>query len=114
MTGLYYSLITKDDVDNATGVVGQRSEAGMDDSLTYCYSVEGGAELAKAVTKGVVPVVGSIYVEQYLGDFGKFRPAVEQALRSTGGVMVFDIVHLNKHHLWDELSAAMNTAKHHF
>ncbi len=114
MTGLYYSLITKDDVDSAIGVVGQRSEAGMDDSLTYCYSVEGGAELAKAVTKGVVPVVGSIYVEQYLGDFGKFRPAVEQALRSTGGVMIFDIVHLNKHHLWDELSEAMETAKYHF
>lgn len=56
---------------------------------------------------GVVPVVGSIYVEQYLGDFGKFRPAVEQALRSTGGVMIFDIVHLNKHRLWDELEAAM-------
>ncbi len=107
MTGLYYSLITKDDVDRATGVVGQRSEAGMDNSLTYCYSVEGGAELAKEVTMGVVPVVGSIYVEQYLGDFGKFRPAVEQALKSTGGVMIFDIVHLNRHHLWDELAEAM-------
>ena len=28
MTGLYYTLITKEDVDKATGVVGQRSEAG--------------------------------------------------------------------------------------
>ena len=110
MTGLYYTMITKDDVDRATGVVGQRSEAGMDNSLTYCYSVEGGAELAKEVTKGVVPVIGSIYVEQYLGDFTPFRPAVEQALKSTDGVMIFDIVHLNKHKLWDELEAAMKTA----
>ena len=110
MTGLYYSLITKDDVDKATGVVGQRSEAGMDNSLTYCYSVEGGAELAKAITKGVVPVIGSIYVEQYMGDFTPFGPAVEQALKSTDGVMIFDIVHLNKHHLWDVLEQAMKTA----
>ena len=111
MTGLYYSFITKDDVDRATGVVGQRSEAGMDNSLTYCYSVEGGAEIAKEITKGVVPVIGSIYVEQYLGDFTPFGPAVEQALKSTEGVMIFDIVHLNKHKLWDELEAAMKAGK---
>ena len=111
MTGLYYTLITKSDVDRATGVVGQRSEAGMDNSLTYCYSVEGGAELAREITKGVVPVIGSIYVEQYLGDFTPFRPAVEQALKSTDGVMIFDIVHLNKHKLWDELEAAMKSVE---
>ena len=111
MTGLYYTLITKEDVDNARGVVGQRSEAGMDNSLTYCYSVEGGAEIAKEITKGVVPVIGSIYVEQYLGDFTPFRPAVEQALKSTDGVMIFDIVHLIKHGLWDELEAAMKSVE---
>ena len=111
MTGLYYSFITKDDVDKATGVVGQRSEAGMDNSLTYCYSVEGGAEIAKEITKGVVPVIGSIYVEQYLGDFTPFGPAVTQALKSTDGVMIFDIVHLNKHKLWDELEKAMKDAQ---
>ena len=111
MTGLYYSFITKEDVDKATGVVGQRSEAGMDNSLTYCYSVEGGAEIAKNITKGVVPVIGSIYVEQYLGDFTPFGPAVTQALKSTDGVMIFDIVHLNKHKLWDELEAAMKNAE---
>ncbi len=109
MTGLYYSFITKEDVDNALAVVGQRSEAGMDNSLTYCYSVEGGAEIAKEITMGVVPVIGSIYVEQYLGDFTPFGPAVTQALKSTDGVMIFDIVHLNKHKLWDELEAAMKS-----
>ena len=111
MTGLYYSFITKEDVDKATGVVGQRSEAGMDNSLTYCYSVEGGAEIAKEITKGVVPVIGSIYVEQYLGDFTPFGPAVTQALKSTDGVMIFDIVHLNKHQLWDVLEDAMKAAE---
>ncbi len=110
MTGLYYSFITKDDIDNASGDVGQRSEAGMDNSLDYWYSVEGGAEMAKEVTMGVVPVIGSIYVEMYMGEFEKFRPAVEQALKSTDGVMIFDIVHLNKHKLWDELAQAMKTS----
>lgn len=107
MTGLYYTLITKDDVDKATGVVGQRTEAGMDNSLTYCYSVEGGAEIAKEITRGVVPVVGSVYVEQFLGDFSPLGPAVAQCLKSTDGVMVFDVCHLIKHHLWDVIEEAM-------
>jgi len=111
MTGLYYSYITKSDIDKATGIKGQSSEAGLKLDLSYCYCVEGGAELAKRITKGVVPVVGSIYVEQYLGEMNKFRPAVEQALKSTGGVMVFDIVHLNKHHLWKDLEKAMKKIK---
>lgn len=111
MTGLYYSLITKEDVDKATGVVGQRTEAGMDNSLTYCYSVEGGAELAKEITRGVVPVVGSVYVEQFLGDFSPLGPAVSQCLKSTDGVMVFDVCHLIKHHLWDVVEEAMKTEK---
>ena len=107
MTGLYYTLVTKDEVDRASGVTGKRGEAAMDNSLTYCYCVEGGAELARKVTCGKVPVIGSIYVEQYLGDFRPFGPAVRQALESTDGVMVFDIVHLNKHQLWDVLEDAM-------
>lgn len=107
MTGLYYSYITKADIDNATQTKGQSSEAGLKLDLTYCYSVEGGAELAKEITRGVVPVVGSIYVEQYLGEMEKFAPAVRQSIKSTGGVMVFDISHLDKHHLWDDLAAAM-------
>lgn len=107
MTGLYYSYITKEDVDNATGTKGQSRESGLELSLDYCYCVEGGAELAKTVTMGVVPVVGSIYVEQYLGEMEKFGPAVEQSLKSTGGVMVFDISHLDKHGLWGDLEKAM-------
>ena len=107
MTGLYYSYITKEDVDNATGTKGQSIESGLELSLDYCYCVEGGAELAKTVTMGVVPVIGSIYVEQYLGEMEKFGPAVEQSLKSTGGVMVFDISHLDKHGLWGDLEAAM-------
>lgn len=110
MTGLYYSNITKEDIDKATGIKGQSTEAGLKLDLSYCYSVEGGAELAKKITCGVVPVVGSIYVEQYLGEMEKFPLAVEQSLKSTGGVMVFDVVHLGKHGLWNALEGAMRSA----
>lgn len=111
MTGLYYTLITKEDVDKATGVVGQRSEAAMDNSLTYCYCVEGGAELARRITAGVVPVIGSIYVDQYEGDVDLFGSAVSQAVKSTDGVMVFDIVHIIDNGWWEELGRAVGVSK---
>lgn len=107
MTGLYYSMITKDDVYRAAGVTEQRSEAAMDESLADYYSVEGGAELARELTKGDTRVVGSIYVAQYSDDFSLFPKAVEQSIISTGGVMIFDIVYLIENGLWDELESAV-------
>ena len=47
MTGLYYTLVTKAEVDAANGVVGQRTEAGMTDDQSYWYCIEGGAEWAR-------------------------------------------------------------------
>ncbi len=110
MTGLYYTLVTKDEVDNANGIVGQRTEAGMDaNDLTYCYSVEGGAELARALTCGAVPVCGSLYVRQYGQDGEQFARAVRQAVKDNdGGIMIFDLVHIIESDWWDLLDEALN------
>ena len=107
MTGLYYTLVTKAEVDKANGVVGQRTEAGMSDEQNYWYCIEGGAEWAKKITCGVVPVTGSIYVEQYEGDAAQFTRAVAQALRDTDGLMIFDIVHIINRGWWLELAAGI-------
>ena len=119
MTGLYYTLVTKDEVDAAQGrVIGERGESGMDpNDLTYCYSVEGGAELAQAITCGVVPVAGSLYVEQYkkkdadgkqVDDPEQFGKAVAQVMKSCeGGLMIFDLVHIINHDWWDILETNM-------
>ena len=105
MTGLYYTLVTKDEVDHARGVVGQRTEAGMDpNDLTYIYSVEGGAEFAKALTCGVVPVCGSLYVDQFTGNAEQFAKAVRQAVKDNeGGIMIFDLVHIVNNDWWQIL-----------
>ncbi|MDP3437957.1 MAG: alpha amylase family protein [Bacteroidales bacterium] len=102
MTGLYYTTVTKEDLDNATGKPGRRDEPGMDNSRTYWYTVEGGAELVKEITRGVVPVIGSLYVEQYEGDAETFSRAVKQALKSNdGGLMIFDMSHIVTRKWWD-------------
>lgn len=111
MTGLYYTLVTKDEVDKANGTVGRRTEAGMSDDNSYWYCIEGGAEWARKLTCGVVPVVGSIYVEQYDGNKAQFTRAVDQALRSTDGVMIFDLVHIINRDWWDALAEGVANRK---
>ncbi len=108
MTGLYYTNVTKDDVDKANGVVGKRTEAGMDNSRSYWYSVEGGAALVKEITAGVVPVTGSLYVEQYEGNEQLFKKAIKQALISSDGLMIFDISHIIKRNWWNILDEGIN------
>lgn len=103
MTGLYYTLVTKEDVDKANGIVGPRTESGMVNEQSYWYCVEGGAEWAKRLTDGR-PVVGSIYVEQYKDNPELFPRAVAQALRSTDGLMIFDMVHIINRDWFDALA----------
>ena len=113
MTGLYYTLVTKEEVDDQYQSVGQRTEAGMDaEARSYWYCVEGGAEMAQKITCGVVPVVGSIYVEQYQGDEERFGRAVTQAIEScSGGMMLFDLCHIVAHDWWGTLQKAIERAE---
>ncbi len=104
MTGLYYTNVTKEDLDKRDGKLGRRNEPGMDNSRTYWYTVEGGSELVKEITRGVVPVVGSIYVEQFEGDKELFLRAVQQAYKDNeGGLMIFDMSHIVTRDWWSEL-----------
>ncbi len=84
-------------------------------TLSHPDSIEFYLEKVRALGFGNVVVdVKSIMGETlydsgiapYMGEF----EGVEQALRSTGGVMVFDIVHLGKHGLWGDLERAMRNA----
>ncbi len=104
MTGLYYTLVTKEEVDNANGAVGQRTEAGMTNEHSYWYCIEGGAEWARKLTCGDVPVIGSLYVEQYSGDSAQFSRAIAQALADTDGLMIFDVMHIIKRNWWQPLA----------
>lgn len=108
MTGLYYTQVTKAEVDNSNAAVGIRTEAGMSSENSYWYCIEGGAEHVKRLTAGVVPIIGSIYVEQYKGDPVRFEKAIKQASQSCdGGVMVFDLVHIIQHNWWGELKRSL-------
>ncbi len=71
-------------------------------SYYWWYSVDGSAKIAMRVIKGVVPAYGSLYVQQYLDKHNpqQFVRAIKADLRLTDGVMIFDVVHLDKYGWW--------------
>ncbi len=68
----------------------------------WWYSVEGSAKIAKRVVAGATPVYGSLYVQQYVerNDPHQFVRAMKEVLKETEGIMVFDLVHLDKNDWW--------------
>lgn len=68
----------------------------------WWYSVKGSAKIAKKVVDGATPVCGSLYVQQYLDKNNpeQFVKAMKEVLKDTDGLMIFDIVHIDKNNLW--------------
>jgi len=110
MTGLYFTPVTKREVDTDFPDIGRRMEAGMDpEAKNHWYCIEGGAESARRIVCGAVPVTGSIYVEQYDGDAARFSRAVAQAITSCdGGVMIFDMCHICSRDWWKILGKTID------
>lgn len=103
-SGLYFYEVTKEEVEARDMIDASKlTEPGMKATKTIWYSVEGSAELVKKVTMGVIPIYGSLYVEQYKGEPERFKRAIKVALEKTDGVMIFDLMHIENYNLWKHL-----------
>lgn len=103
MTGNYYAQIMLADNPATAG-------------LTYnWWSLEGSLNGGRYVTKGKVPLVGSIDAGNTVwNNKSDIRKAIKLILSKTSGVMIFDLVHLyapQYNHmgvpLWDEVKAGL-------
>ena len=103
-TGRAHAPVAEAGGEAANGVGGRRTGGGMTDDQGYGSCIEGGAEWARRITAGVVPVTGSLYVDQYGDDAERFTRAVAEALRGTDGLMIFDIVHIIDRDWWSVLA----------
>jgi uncharacterized lipoprotein YddW (UPF0748 family) len=99
--GDYFYAVTPDEAVQA-----HRPDGRTDDWL----SVGGSAQLAMRVVMGACPVIGSLYVEQYLFDSPthafngeQFGRAMHAAFDNTDGLMIFDLVHLAQQDCWNEV-----------
>ncbi len=111
-TGCYFYEVTKEEVAELNDKQVKSGEAGLGKIKEPWYSVEGSAEIAKEVIMGVLPVIGGLYVEQYFPNGEQFTKAVNMCLKSTDGLMIFDIVHLINHGWWDYLERGMKELKY--
>ena len=112
MTGTYFYEVDIAELHSDTVRSAGRTEPDMKRNKEDWYSVEGSALLAMKVTKGVVPLYASLYVDQYKSrkNEEQFVRAVRTCLRLTGGVMIFDLVHLDTDGWWDVLARALKDA----
>ncbi|NTS43725.1 family 10 glycosylhydrolase [Flavisolibacter sp. BT320] len=106
-TGNYFFEVTKEEVKKTNAIKAARTEAGMESRRDTIYSVEGSAEIASRVTKGVVPVYAGLYVEQYKSDPEQFVKALKMCRAESQGAMVFDIVHIINYGWWSQLKKGL-------
>jgi hypothetical protein len=107
LSGNYFFEVTKDELKSLKEKDLKQTEAGIKKSKEDWYSVEGSAEMVNRVTMGVVPVFAGLYVEQYENNSEQFGKAVKMCLDKSGGVMIFDIVHIINKDWWDVLRTSL-------
>lgn len=109
MTGNYFYEVKIEELRDTTVPKTKLTEPSMKLTKGYWNSVEGSAHMAKKVTKGVIPVLGSLYVDQYKANENptQFEKAIRLLLKETDGIMIFDLVHLRKYGWWEHFRRAV-------
>ncbi len=74
------------------------------------WTVEGGITNVKQVTRGAVPVVAGLAVENYYNNPNQLAEAVELCLKNAHGVMLFDFWHIAEKNLWSKVNQGVCNA----
>ncbi len=109
ISGNYYFEVSKEEALKAPPKGSE--EGGAVAKNEYWQSVEGSCEIVREVTKGVVPVYGGLYVEQYRGRPEQFEKAIAMCLRKSDGLMIFDVVHIVNFGWWEVLGRGMEAGE---
>ncbi|WOC32783.1 MULTISPECIES: GNAT family N-acetyltransferase [Caproicibacterium] len=78
----------------------READAAAADRPAWWYSVEGSARMAKTVTRGVAPVFGGLFLEQYAQDLAAMPEAVQMCFARSAGCMLFDLSYLEQNNWW--------------
>jgi len=109
MTGCYYPSVTVKELE-AKKETYMDPLTGEQTPKPYWFSVEGACAMAKEAVNGEKPVYGSLYVYDYFNESGKnpegFKRAIRTCMDNSNGVMLFDLVYIEKHDLWGLLAEA--------
>ncbi len=103
-TGNYYTDITLEEYSRTNNVVWNETDSQGQTGTWYC--VEGSCEKLRTIM-GDNKFMGGLLVSQYFDNPSKLTDAVATNLQKSDGLMVFDIVHIIDHNLWNEVEAGM-------
>jgi uncharacterized lipoprotein YddW (UPF0748 family) len=108
MTGNYFVEVTPEDLEETNRAI--RLDTGVQQERDTTYSVESSIRLVDRLIGDATRVYPSLYVEQYSleGRPENFARALESAVRMKGGVMLFDLVHIDRDGLWDVVASVFN------
>ncbi len=87
LSGFYYSYVTEQEAKEAN-------------QPAYWYSVEGSGRMAYGVTQNTVPIVGSLFLQQYSDNLEAMTQAVEMCFQISSGCMLFDLSYLTENDWW--------------
>ena len=103
-TGNYYTDIRLRDYHGSE--VWNETDSQASQGSWYCVE---GSNMNLRNIMGGKPFLGGVLVSQFYKCPQKLSEAIAENLRSSDGLMVFDIVHIITHNLWNEISKGMKT-----
>ena len=101
-TGNYYTDITLKDYNGSE--IWNETDSQAQSGTWYC--VEGSCRHLRQIL-GKNPFVGGILVDQFYDHPEKLSLTIDENLKDSDGLMVFDIVHIITKNLWNEIEAGM-------
>lgn len=107
-SGCYFREATIDELDSLYKKEQLKNPGKESKRKEDWYTVQGSAREVKKVLKGVLPFTAGLYVEQYAGEPEQFKKAIKVAVNESGGLMIFDIVHLVKYNWWKIVKEALS------
>lgn len=103
-TGNYYTDVTMEDYKKHGKTVWNETDSEAQSGTWYC--VEGSNEKLTNVLK-LKDFSGGILGDQFYEKPDDLRRSIEMNLQTSGGVMIFDIVHIINKDMWKEVEAGM-------
>ena len=106
--GNYYTTITKEEYLKENPEIRNETDMQAQSSIWYC--VEGSNENAHRIL-GDNKFLGGILADQFNDNHEGLTESIKMNLKTSDGLMIFDIVHIINKNMWDAVEKGMREAK---
>ncbi|MFA5656137.1 MAG: alpha amylase family protein [Dysgonamonadaceae bacterium] len=105
--GNYYTAITKEEYVKENPEIKNETDLQAQSSIWYC--VEGSNENVRKIM-GKNKFLGGILADQFYENHDGLAESIKMNLKTSDGLMIFDIVHIINKNMWDAVEKGMREA----